>query len=295
MLFAGTFLQTIRMTPERRERMRRVARYTWPTLRYWMETEVHVYAFSIAASMILSFFPFMIVMVSICRYFLHWDAAVDATYFALGDYFPGELGAFISRNLDVRVHTNGPLQIFSVLLLFFTANGIFEPLEVALNRVFGAKTNRTYVRNQLVSLALIFACGGLVMASLVFTAMNDQIVARFFGEGIVFRVAARIAFKIAAIPITILILFLVYWVLPNVKVRPRRILPAAIIVGLSLEVLKYINLLLWPWFSAKMEREYGPFQYSVTLILWGFLASMIILGGAEWAARRRLQDSPPVP
>ena len=54
----------------------------------------------------------------------------------------------------------------------FTANGIFEPLEVALNRVWGIPENRSFVRNQLVSLALIFACGGLALASLMLTALN---------------------------------------------------------------------------------------------------------------------------
>jgi hypothetical protein len=38
---------------------------TWaglaPTFRYWMQTEVHVYAFSVAANVLLSFFPFLIV------------------------------------------------------------------------------------------------------------------------------------------------------------------------------------------------------------------------------------------
>jgi predicted membrane metal-binding protein len=46
-----------------------------PTLRYWMETEVHVYAFSIAANVLLSFFPFLIIIVSLCRYALEGPAA----------------------------------------------------------------------------------------------------------------------------------------------------------------------------------------------------------------------------
>jgi hypothetical protein len=35
----------------------------------------------------------------------------------------------------------------------------------------------------------------------------------------------------------------------------------------------------------KLEHEYGPFVYSVTIVLWGFIASMVVLAGAEWAAR----------
>ena len=113
-----------------------------------MATEAHVYALAVAASTLLAFFPFLAVMLSFCRGVLHWPAAVQAIYLALNDYFPGELGAFVKRNLQFR----GTLQLTSMLLLLFTANGIFEPLEVALNKVWGAPGNRSYLKNQAVSL-----------------------------------------------------------------------------------------------------------------------------------------------
>jgi membrane protein len=94
-------------------------------------------------------------------------------------------------------------------------------------------------------------------------------------------------FKIAAVPISILALGLMYWLLPNRKIAPVRIAPVAILVGLGLELLKYINLLTWPFLKVKLQREYGPFYISVALVLWSFLAAMMILAGAEWTARRR--------
>jgi uncharacterized BrkB/YihY/UPF0761 family membrane protein len=111
-----------------------------------METEVHVYGFSIAANVLLSFFPFLIVMMSLCRHVLHWPQAVDAIMIALRDYFPAEMGAFIERNLRYTVNTRGPMQFGSILLLFFTANGVFEPLEVALNRAWGIHKNRSFLK-----------------------------------------------------------------------------------------------------------------------------------------------------
>ncbi len=250
---------------------------------------MHVYAFSISANILLSFFPFLIVMVSLCQNVFHWRAASEAVYFAVGDYFPDQIGAFIERNLRATVASRGPTQIVSILLLLFTANGVFEPMEVALNRIWGCRENRSYLRNQIVSLGLIFACGALAMVSTMFTALNNQMLLNAFGQDqAVFGVLDHVAFKIAAIPISILALFLIYWILPNCDVRARDILPAAAVVGILLEVLKYVNLLTWPWFRVKLQHEYGPFQYSVATILWGFLASLLILGGAEWAARRKM-------
>src|SRR5688572_7706386 len=134
----------------------RLRRACVPTVRYWMETEVHVYGFSIAANVLLSFFPFLIVMMSLCRHVLHWPEAVDAIMIALRDYFPAEMGAFIERNLRYTVNSRGPMQFGSILLLFFTANGVFEPLEVALNRAWGVSKNRSFLKNQIVSMGLIF-------------------------------------------------------------------------------------------------------------------------------------------
>jgi len=264
-----------------------------PTVRYLMQVEVHVYAFSMAANVLLSFFPFLIVMISLCRYVLEWKAAEQMIFLALQDYFPDQLGEFLRRNLAATVASRGPFQLISVLLLLYTANGIFEPLEVALNRAWGIGANRSYFRNQLISLALIFVCGGLALVSAVLGAVNQELWSRLGFLGPEWsRAIALTAFKTAMVPALILLLVLVYWVLPNGRVPVRPLVPVAIVVGLLLEALKYAILLLWPWLQRKLEMEYGPFRYSVTIILWAFLASMIVLAGAEWAARNR-EVAPP--
>lgn len=252
-----------------------------PTVAYWFETEVHVYALSIAASVLLSFFPFLIVMVSLCKYLLKWPNAVNAIEVALRDFFPGDLGLFIIRNLIDTVEKRGPFQIVSVLLLLFTANGIFIPLEVALNRAWGVTRNRSYLKNQLISLGLIFICGGLALLSFILTALHRESLPA--GVPLLFSL---MAFKFAALPISILALGLMYWLLPNRKIPVIRVIPVAILVGILLEGFKYINLVTWPFLRDKLRLEYGPFHISVTIILWTFVAAMIVLAGAEWSARR---------
>ncbi|MDP8983039.1 MAG: YihY/virulence factor BrkB family protein [Acidobacteriota bacterium] len=268
-----------------------------PTVRYWRRTEVHVFAFSVAANVLLSFYPFLIVMLSVCLYVLKWKAAADAVYFALNDYFPDQLGNFLQRNLQVTVASRGPFQIVSVALLLFTANGIFQPIEIALNRIWRCPSDRSYFKNQLVSLFLIFLCGGLAMISIVFTALNTQFLSAPGFTAMLARILGTAFLKAAAVPISMLILFVIYWLLPNCKIRAREIVRAAVVVGLLLEALKYVNLLVWPLLRSKLLAEYGPFLYSVTIVLWAFLASMLILAGAEWSYRRSgtamLENEPP--
>ena len=250
------------------------------TLGYVMETEGHVYAFSMAANVLLSFFPFLIVIISLCRYVFHWNAAEQAIYLALDDYFPDALGDFITRNLRARVR---PMEIGSLLLLLFTANGIFEPLEVALNRAWGITKNRTFVRNQIVSLGMIFLTGGLVLASALLTAYNQKALGQLGTNVFV----ASMLFKIAAVPMSMLALFIIYWRLPNGPVPVRPLIPVTFAVGMGLEALKYVALALWPWMNVKFFNEYGPFYRSAIIVFLSFLASMIVLAGAEWAARSR--------
>ena len=38
-------------------------------------------------------------------------------------------------------------------------------------------------------------------------------------------------------------------------------------------------------------KEYGPFSISVSIVLfWSFVGAMLILAGAEWAARRDAEN-----
>src|SRR5664279_5003677 len=239
------------LTPERRARLELFR----PTARYLSGTEVHVYALAISASVLLSFFPFLNVMLSLCRNVLHSRAAEDAIYLALNDYFPGEPAAFLKRNLTLA----GNLHLTSMVLLLFTANGIFEPLEVALNRAWGEVKNRSYLKNQLVALGMIFLCGALALLSLMLTALNKQWISTWHWLGGIEWWLNLLMFKLADIPISILALFLVYWLLPNRKIPPARVAPAAIVVGLILEALKYVNLAITPYLQAKLEHEYFIF------------------------------------
>jgi YihY family inner membrane protein len=229
-------------------------------------------------------------MLTLLRNVFHFPAAERALVLALGDYFPGDLGAFIIRNLTKVNH--GRFQITSVVLLLFTANGIFEPLEVALNRAWGVKENRSYFRNQLLSLLMILLCGGLALGSVLLTAVNERYVANQYGTRAIPPWVSLGIFKVAAIPVTILSLFLTYFVLPNRRVPVRRVIPAAVMVGIGIEALKYLFLFAWPWLNRKFQNEYGPFSNSVSIMVFAMATSLVVLAGADWSAGRPDEPKP---
>lgn len=264
----------------------RFIRPFWPTVKYWVEVEVHVFAFSIAANVLLSFFPFLLVLMWFART-TGWDAAEQSVYFAIGDVFGKEIETLTRHGIDWIPNRFKNFSYTSLFLLLFTANGIFEPLEVALNKCWGVTKNRSYFLNQLVSMGLIFACGSLALLSIVLGAFNVEALRN--ADRSAFSQTLHwtnvLFFKMAAMPVTMLALFLVYWILPNTKISWRRVVPIAIVVGFLLEALKYLMKWVWPWFLRKVQIEYGPFYWAVIVVLMSFLAAMIVLAGAEWAAR----------
>lgn len=256
----------------------------WPSFRFLFQTEIHVYSFAVAANLLLSFFPFLVVMIVLCKSVFHWQAATDVIIHAVNDYFPEGFGVNFKGYL-LAAASERNFSWLSLVLLFFTANGIFEPLEVALNRIWGVKKNRSFLHNQLVGLGLVFICGILVLGSVCITALNPHFLATRFSTSQGRAVFQLIFFKIVAFPMTTLMIFLIYWLLPNIKVPAKRLILASVAVGILLEGLKYINILTWPWLRAKLVHEVPPFVQSTSIILWAFAGAMVILAGAEWCAR----------
>jgi YihY family inner membrane protein len=259
------------------------------TARYMLRTEVHTFAFSVAANSILSFFPFLLLLMTLIRYVLHSRVMYGVVESLLRDYIPtGQ--EFVIRNLNALVGEHHQAKVFSLAMLLITSTGIFLPLEVALNRVWGFRNNRSYFGNQLISLGLVFACGSLALLSVGLTAGNvAMLTSALHGYGAWYiQLMGFITMKVFSIMASITIFFLVYWLLPNGKVPARGVLPAAVIMGLLSEALKYVYIFALP--RLNFAEVYGPFAISVSLMFWAFLSGMLLLTGAHLSARRILRN-----
>lgn len=262
----------------------------YAVLKYLLHTEVHTFAFSVAANAILSFFPFMLLLMTVIRDVFHSKVMYEIVVQLLREYLPAGQ-EFVIRNLNALVGARQRAQAFSLLILLITSTGIFMPLEVALNRIWGFAENRSYFGNQLISLGLAFASGVLALLSVALTAGNMALMeSSLHGHGVwVSRILGFLAMRAFAILASIAIFFLIYWLLPNGKVRPGSVLPAAIIMGLLSEVLKYAYILALP--RLNFQEVYGPFSLSVSMMFWAFLSGMLLLTGAHLSARSALKDS----
>lgn len=254
--------------------------------RYLSQSEVHTYAFSVAANAILSLFPFILMMWTIEHRVFHSPTMESV----LGDmlrYFLPAHQEFVVKNMAILAHARGKVQVISIVTLFISTTGVFLPLEVALNRVWGVTKNRPYLLTQIVALGLAFSAGLLALFSIAFTAAQNRLLSfLFFGktQNFVFGLLAHAVLQVSAAIFSIGIFFLIYWILPNRKLPIAAVLPTAIVTGLLWEGAKTIYVFVLPWLD--LESAYGPFSVSVSLMIWAYLTGLILLAGAHMSATR---------
>jgi YihY family inner membrane protein len=250
---------------------------------YLFSADARTYAFSVAALAILSFFPFVLVLLTVSKNVLHSQAMYNVVLQLLRDYLPASQD-FVIRNLNALVEARRRAQIASVLILLFTSAGVFVPLEVALNRIWGFTATRSYLSNLFVSFGLALACSLLALASVALTVGNQLLFQSMTGSehGPLVRISTFIVMKVSAVAASIAIFFLIYWLLPTGKIPARAVLAAAAVVGLLWEAAKYLYIWTLPWLN--FREVYGPFAVSVTLMIWAFLSGLLLLAGAHLTA-----------
>lgn len=272
----------LRHLPETYNVIHRVRVHGWSTLRYLMQTEVHTYAFSVAANYLLSTFPFFVLLLTLARRVFHSPAMYNVILQVLRDYLPSNKD-FVIRIMQSLANVKGRGQLLSLVMLLISTTGIFLPLEVALNSIWGFKKNRSYLMNLIVGFGLAVGWGSLSVLSVAATVGNLRVLGLAMeDQSIVFRGLSFIVMKVFALGAVISVFFLIYWLLPNGKVPARAVLPAAIMTGLLVEAAKYIYMLALP--SLDFTEAYGPFSVSVTLLVWGFWIGLLLLGGAYFSA-----------
>jgi len=149
--------------------------------------------------------------------------------------------------------------------LLITSTGVFLPLEVAFNRIWGFSKNRSYLGNQIISLLLAFSCGILALAS-VGMAAGNELALTFMMRGNQKHCFSRrhvCALKICATAASIAIFFLIYWLLPNGKIKARSVLPAAVAMGILWEVGKVLYIKALPWLG--FQEVYGQ-AFSISVL-----------------------------
>ena len=257
---------------------------------YLLDSEVHTFAFSVAANAILSFIPFVILLYTLAHSIFHSTAMVGVVSEMVNYYFPPTLqqdwlaNSLYGQALQSSKHG---VQALSLVMILVSCTGIFLPLEVALNQAWGVTKSRNYLFNQTIAFGLAIWMVVLAMISILLnegletalTFIFFHNVDNFVFQGIVFLWLA--ATTGAA---SILFFFSIYWILPNRKVPWRPVLRTSVWTGIIWLAAKFLFVLILPHMDLK--ALYGPFYVSVGLLIWAYVSGLILFAGAQFSVSR---------
>ncbi len=253
--------------------------------RYLLDSEVHTFAFSVAANAILSFIPFIVLLYTIALSVFHSAAMADAVSQMVYYFFPSNQD-WIAKNLVLAAPRHG-VQLMSLLMILISCTGIFLPLEVALNQAWGVAKSRNYLLNQVVAFGLAILMVALGMTSVLLSTWQREVTAFLFfhhTENFVYSGVSYLWLTLCTGVASILFFFSIYWLLPNRKVPPLPVMRTAVITGLVWLGSKYLFVAVLPHLDLK--ALYGPFYVSVGLLFWAYISGLILFAGAQFSVAR---------
>jgi membrane protein/epoxyqueuosine reductase len=232
--------------------------------------EIAVLTNAIAFNFLLCLFPLLLVVAAVSQQLPFSRRASTALLLVLQEMIPFDHAA-LAESLRGLSRTARTLEAFSLVLIVWGSSGIFMPVEMALNKAWGGRVHRDFWKSRLLAFLMTTAGGLLALVSVLLT-----VAARALGQGL--PALASYGTKVSALLVTCVLFFLIYRLIPDAPVGSRVAMKAALWAGVAWEGAKYAFVIQ----LAKMNLQafYGPLALSVSLILWAYISSLVLVFGA---------------
>ena len=256
-------------------RPRGLLRKLWNVGGKLLSRDIAVITNAIAFNFLLCLFPLLLVVAAASQQLPGGQKALPALVLILQELIP-----FEHKTLADALRSLGrlarQLEVFSLVLIVWGSSGIFMPVEMALNRAWGGRP-RAFVHSRVLAFLMTTAGGLLVFLSVALTSL-----ARGYGRE--WPTLASYGAKCMAFALTCLVFFMIYRVIPDSSVGTVVALRAALWAGTSWEAAKYLFVINLS--RANLPAFYGPLAFAVSLVLWAYVSSLVLVFGALRAPRR---------
>ena len=201
--------------------------------------------------------------------------------------FPGSSIATIVRAVRGIQDNATALGVIGGAALLWTSISLFSALESAFNIVYG-RPNRSFLRGKAVAVAFMLASLVTLFAGLVVGTVGYEVLKRsapgFIRNGIV-AYGLSLSLSLGAV---FVFLVSVYYLLTNVKLTVREVLPGAVTASILLAVtFQVLPIYLRVSRDVIALKVFGG---PALLLVWLYLMANVIVFGAEvnwWRQRRR--------
>ena len=209
-----------------------------------------------------------------------------------------DLGAVAGR-ADSTPAVFGSLGVLSrvigILVLLFSATGVFAQFQAALNRAWEVEPDpeaggvKSFLFKRFFSAGMIAVAAFLLLVSLVLTTLVDEFLKMIQGvsPGVVAQTLG-IALNVAAtVAIATALFAAMYKILPDAKMRWKDTWVAALITAVLFVIGK--TAIGWYIQYSNLGSDWGSAAASmIGMLVWVYYTSLIVLFGAEiaqfWAA-----------
>jgi len=254
---------------------------------YLLDSEVHTFAFSVAANAILSFIPFIVLLYTLSRSVFHSELMVGVVSDMVNYFLPSIAKQdWLTNSLSAAAPRHG-VQALSLVMILISCTGIFLPLEVALNQAWGVTKSRNYLFNQVVAFGLAGLMLVLAMVSILLNAGEQEMITLLFfhhTDNFVYQGINYLWLAFSTGVASILFFFSIYWLLPNRNVPWRPVLRTSVVTGIIWLAAKLVFVQVLPHLDLK--ALYGPFYVSVGLLIWAYVSGLILFAGAQFSVSR---------
>ena len=268
----------------------------WRGLEGFYNSDDLTYAASIAYYALLSLFPFFLLAFALLgRSTADVSNRNEVLTFVLR-YFPAQFD-FITKQLDAFRGDSVTVGVAGTIALIWGALGVFGAISTAVNYAWGVEKQHSFLKHKLVSFVMLLVAGLILLVALVMISASQVVGASWFAEVLdVFPwlgVMRGFTIRHATTLLFISVVGLIYYFVPNAKVRFRDVWIGAFMTGL----LWKGALEAFAWYMRDMtrfSRVNGSIAAVVVFLVWVYIQAVILLYGVEFtAAYARLRRGRP--
>lgn len=272
-------------------RRHRLARVSRRAVSGFLAHDALQYAGSMAYFGVLSIFQLLILGIVVGSFLLGEGEAREFVIEQVQGGTPLDAET-VAGVIDAAIESRGTLTIVGFGFLLWSALGIFSALSNGISRVFENAPRRDFLKDKLVGLLLMALTGVLALASLVIGIVTG-VLQEAAGQVLEDVPGGGTALWLIGLLAPILLIFIAFWVIykvvPNRPVRWGEVLPGAVVAALLWTVLRFG----FTWYAtsvADYESAFGPLSTGISLLVFLYFASVVILLGAEFARASALDD-----
>tara|TARA_A100001037_G_scaffold306829_1_gene356484 strand:+ start:2025 stop:2957 length:933 start_codon:yes stop_codon:yes gene_type:complete len=198
------------------------------------------------------------------------------------DEFLGNFFESISKGRGVG-------SVVAIIGLFWVSQQVFSSIRKNINIIWGIDKTRPFLKERIIDLSLMFGASTLLLVSVFisgFLVFIEDLTKIIIPEtpDIIPVLWKQLALFLPWI-FTYIVFLVLYWWLPNVKVRFKEVWLTSLLGAIAFEISKFVFIFYLRNMSGMATNIYGGVSTIIVLMIFIYVSSIILLVGAMLTMR----------